>query len=447
MKEIFKKNIVLLIVLIVTILASISLLTMVVLTDTKRRESDQKITELKKEINDISSKKPAPTVENLTDIKNDIVIVKKRTQDLLKLFSKPYRKAFEKIIESLETNEQKFLNEWKLYIQNNAKKENTLVQSMDEFLTKNYTDEKLTAALKTFINTINQKQLVKIKERTDSENEAFLTENISEIILEYLGYPRKMTPEDCVDYISKLQKSIYSLLENNHISIPASWINNKMVLFNEYDRVPTQEQTFHIQRHCHLYDDLFNRIVESKIQSIELFQKKNSIEGDRIDNYLFLKYDLHFTGTMESIRNLINSMQEAAIKDYRVYVIKSISLSKLFDEVNELMKIKDTSQSRVQIRDENKEIKSKESILDDAKILKLINKLREKNIKPEEKSDEDLKRIISDINRKGYLFDFENANILLNPNDVTIGKKDFNIVKCNIEFDYIIYIGDEIKSK
>ena len=468
MKEILKKNIVLIVALTVALLISCVLLSFVFITISQGKVADKKVNDLKSEIQDLSSKKPAPIDENLKNIKSDIEQIKQKTYELQKIFGNPYRKAFKQFLIPLQIDEQNFLTEWKKYQQKNDKKSINIAQTFEDFL-NTFPVDKINLALTAFIKTLNEDFLVKVKSSIDSGPDDFLTINAIDYLLEYLGYSRRVTPEDCVDYVAKVQKAILSFLELNHLN--STFGQKKSFLFSELDRVPSQDLTPYIMKHCRFFDDFFKRLALSKVNSIELLQKKNGIEGEKFDNYLILKYEVNFTGSLVSIRDFLNSLQKAALEDYRVYVVKTLTFNKLFIEINAQQptdKSKPTSSSSgidtitQHLNDKSKSfspsaIKNKEDIasgktkeiqFDEKIISSFIKNLRPKGVTQEDKSDSDLSVIAKQIILRGHDIDLNNGNIILNDSDIVLGaSSDSNIVKCLMEFDYIIYVGDEIKSK
>jgi PAB1-binding protein PBP1 len=114
-------------------------------------------------------------------------------------------------------------------------------------------------------------------------------------------------------------------------------------------------------------------------------------------------------GPQKNIRGFINELQEA-YKDNRVYVVRDIVLEKLVDEIKNLNDEKPqkrslSTQKRFSLEKKEENVESEEE--------------KEKNIPLKRKKDYAIK--------------------ILAFNDET------RAVKATIEFDYVIYIGDEYR--
>lgn len=320
--EFVKKNVALVVVLLVTLLVSAYLIFM----DWRKQHAvikiNNDITLLKSNIDDFAKKSPAPVNDNLEMIRKDTELMREKTQELQRLFGKPLRASLIAFAEALGLSETDLNKKFREYCVANPK-ESDKIKLLDGFLKSlNLPEEKVRAAYLAFIKTAQPRMVEEIRPES----------NAKVLLLQALGVPRTMSPTICKDYIIKTQelfaKAFSPLVTVDNVS--------KLTLIDYLSKVPTHDEIPVIIRKLQLFEDLFARLVESGVTQINSVEMLGSITGDEIvKDYLRFSYRLRVSGDMQSVKNLVNLLQDAT-KDNRVYSVKDISLQAQVDDAAKL---------------------------------------------------------------------------------------------------------------
>jgi len=132
----------------------------------------------------------------------------------------------------------------------------------------------------------------------------------------------------------KMEEELFRFVKSNENGQPIS-VDEKSNVFKVYEdptKLPPVDFIPNIIRHYSLIEDLVKRMKVAGIDSIKTLQKENGLEGSIDGNYLIFVYKLELNASSNAVRKLIDSMLEA-YKDNRIYVVKSMTLTKAFDEV------------------------------------------------------------------------------------------------------------------
>ncbi len=276
-------------------------------------------------IKTLVEEKPAPLQANLNAINLDVEQVQKKVLEIHQVFGKPYRSAIGAFADSLQVNADDLYPKWKLTYEKEKNAETSDEQVFKKFIGE-YDDLKVDTAISAFKTNIEKRTV-----------EDFSQENINQLIqvlMEGLGLPRTMSPEACKAYMSRMNIGLNNLLKSQDVGVGLPMIvPEKTEIFNVYgDRLPTPEHVGFILRHYNLIEDIAYRLKETGIKGIS-FLEKISLEGTEGEGYLTLSYKMEIVSPMASIRDLINSFQNA-YKDNRIYIIRDITfLKKAVDEI------------------------------------------------------------------------------------------------------------------
>jgi len=384
--EFVKKNIVLVVVLVLTGLVSLYLIYMDVIKHSEVIKANRDIENLKDQISELNKKKPAPLAANLEMIKKDTSVLKEKSQELQRMFGKPFRAPLIKFGEALGITEQDLVAKYKDFCIKNPKL-NDKYAIVDAFV-KSFPEDKGPAAVLAFKKAAQEHTLETVSDAT-----------FKDLFLQALGYPRTMTPTICKDFIFRMQE----LFVNNYK--PLLTLENVSKLTFDYNtRVPPLEEVQAIIRHLQLFDDLFARMRQADVTqalSVERLSL-NGIHGDEVSrDYLKFPYRVRIVAEMPKIREFVNLLQDA-YKDNRVYVIRDISLQSVADEA-------------VKINDKAKDLSPR-----------VVSSARRPSEPGKEQNPEDAP-----------------PETKLDYGLTLIGEN--KQVQADIEFDYYIFVGDEVK--
>jgi len=314
-----KKNKVLFIVLVATLLISGYLLLLVFNGWSEMRKSDKQVAEKRKQIDELNSKSPAPLDENLQRINSDVTQLQKKLVDIYPRFGAPYKKALDAFAKALGTTSSALYEKWReTYEKGYREKENENL-ILTKFL-RQYENDKVTKAEKAFKNAI-------VKETMEEINES----NLYSCLMESLGLPRQIDAISCKQFIKDMQTSVCEYLEEKKTDKDVTVIFQspkvKKLSFEKYDEaMPRPEEVPYIFKHWRMINDIAKRLKASKVEYLEDLSRDNLIKGNVYKkDYLLFSYTLKIKGTMGAIRKFYNQMLNA-YKDYKIYRIKSLEL-------------------------------------------------------------------------------------------------------------------------
>ena len=142
---------------------------------------------------------------------------------------------------------------------------------------------------------------------------------------------------------------------------------------------------------------------ESGISQLNSVEMLGSLLGDEVGkDYLRFSYRLKVAGDMASIKSFVNILQDA-YKDNRVYSVKDIALQAVSDDATKLDKSSLVGSPKIISTVRHPESKDSKDVV-------------EKDIPPEERPDYG-QPVVGGI----------------------------KLVQADIEFDYFIFVGDELK--
>lgn len=404
--EVIKKNIVLFIILFMAVIFALFLGFMVFTQHHKMTESMEKVRDIVSQIEQLNKQRPTPSKENLKRIEADVKEYEKKLQEVQNLFGHPYRKGLAEFAKVLGTNEMKLINDFREYWLKQNDEKLSRYEILNNFF-KDSDKEKVKKAMEAFQTEIKKVSIVETS-----------VVNPQDYLLAALGLPITMTDIECKRFMSEMQSKLEKYMlgnieEKDGEKIKDIYDKKKQEKFNAgvekftfgdfESRMPQVENIPIIIKQWLIIEDIVKRLVQSKIQKINMFSK-TSLYGSEAKGYMRYTYRLELVGTLDSLRSFTNSLIES-YKENRIYLIKDISLNKVIDEgrllIDGAIEEVDYYNPKAGMGEEGAEQREFE-------LSKPVHK------------------------RKGY------GKILLGIN---------NLAKMSIEFEYIIYVADELPLK
>ena len=333
MKNLLEKNRLLFIVLVITTVVSLVLIFLIYQTNTEKDLTNNALENLKLKIWRLNNYRPSPTAKNITAIKENLKHVNEATTSLEEHFGGIYNNALNAFIESLNRSaitdtkknqkelKQKFISNWKTFVEKQKGADEYLEPSevLDKFrIFGKYSKNKFKQARNAFKNVFQQNT---IEEVTNL--------NLNDYILAALGLPLELTRISCRKFVVNIQKKLDKKLKSAKIISPSE----NLRLFNEFTSIPNDDQIPYIIKYCRFYEDIFSRMVKSKIENLVSYKKLNGLRGAKKGEFLILKYEVNVTSSLKAIRDFLNSLQNA-FNDNKIYVITDIKMIKMLSNVD-----------------------------------------------------------------------------------------------------------------
>ncbi|OGV49581.1 MAG: hypothetical protein A2X49_06360 [Lentisphaerae bacterium GWF2_52_8] len=407
-----KKNIVLVVVLSITMLLSAFLLYMVIEKHKAMNLSIQNVEKCLVDIEDLNKATPAPVEKNLEWIREDVAKLEQLVKETRSIFGHPFVEPFREFSKVLSVSEYELQAKFRTYWQREIKKVQNPYTLLSDFL-KGYDAVKVEKALGLF------KQMVQ-KQTMDEVNDA----NVNDFLLEAFGVQRTMTDVKCKSYISESQERLAKMLSPTHQATtqeygsPAPQPIRRVTLgggqqstvskfsFEDFDgRMPAPEDIPMILKNLRIVEDFSSRLLSSGVKQLNSI-KRSSLHGEKEKGYLKFNYTLTVISDMNDIRAFANNLQ-SAYRENQIYIIKGISLERVIDEAAKIIVEGEKSQPFAA------------TVVDPGK--------RVREGAPSANTEENLPFHL----RKGY------GALVLGP----------GLIKAEIEFDYVCYVGDELVSK
>jgi hypothetical protein len=419
MKNFFNKNRFFVVSGLITLVISLILIFVIYQTNIQGNSANQALINLKNKIKKLNNYRPSPTGNNIEKIKENLKYVKNETSKLEEYFGAVYSNALNAFIKVLmqpatigtekERDEQEVANTARTKNNQNSKesedfklKEEFLTswikfiakqRKLDEFLEpsevlekfrifKNYPEDKFISAKNIFAEVYSKSTVEEITEN-----------NLDDYILAALGLPLDFTRISCKKFVDDIQEGIEKELKMSKLLSSSEHLK----LFDEFTTIPNDDQIPCIIKYCRFYEDLFDRIANSNIDTLVSYKKLNGLRGEKSGDFLIFKYEIKIISSLKSARMFLNSLQNA-YKNNRIYVIKDINIKNMSSKADKLQSYGKKVNSGID-----------------------LDKMPQKNsLKKESSKQSNNKQIV----------------ILLGAS---------NLVSMNIKFDYIIYDNPLIK--
>lgn len=394
--NLIKKNIILVIVMSITLILAGVMIFFVIQATGKMKNASTSVAQLRDDINKLNQETPAPKQENLNRIENDYKYVQVKVKEILPIFGTPYRKPIEAFAKELGKTVPELKKEWRKTYRTEIKKGGNRTLIFVKFISK-FDSNKLTKATQAFATAVKKSSL-EIMDET----------NINGAIMEALGLPRKMDEISCKTYIRKMQINVLDYMKSaKEGEEPFTFKDEtaEKLSFEKFEEsMPRPDEVPFIFKHWRMVQDLCMRLKGAKVEYLDSIARNNLLKGNtKAKKFLVFSYILKVDGPLNSIRALLNSMMDA-YKEDKIYVVKSVKLETK-DEAASIMRTKvdaTTSAARPRVG---------------------FNRRMNPASPAEERVEEEE----------------EDVNVQI------LGVSDK--VSAEIKFDYIVYIGEEIKGK
>jgi len=260
-----------------------------------------------------------PVDSNIEMIKSDTEELRKKTAQLQRIFGNPYRKNLLRFAAALKVTEDDLLERMKkLYNDDNEKNKSAevLIPKLFAGLEK---DKKISAAdiKKEYEKFISAVQMETVED-FPSLSAGY------DILGEALGLSRTMSSSIAHVYLRQMQRKILSqrLIPGvKKLEVVENFTFNQFV-----QTFPSPENVVDILNTMPIYEDIFRRMSASRLENVTAFSRLGQPVKFGGDKYMSYEFSTTVTGTIDSVRDFINSLLDA-YKENRVYVITWVSLS------------------------------------------------------------------------------------------------------------------------
>ena len=321
--NLLKKNIIFVIVCSLTLIASIYLIYMDFAKQGEVMTANEEAQKSSEESAAAYKSGNKPVEQNVEMIHADTEKLKLKTAALQRIFGKPYRKALLAFAASIKSSEDELYQKFSVLFNDEKEKVKTaeaLVPKLLESLEKekNISKADMEAAFKKFIADV----------QTETVEELTYYTGYS-ILGAAVGLQRTMSASMAHVYLTQSQKKI-----NDQRLIPGvtklSTVQD--FTFNQFVQTfPSGDAILDILYTMPIYEDIFNRMKKARLIQVDSFSRLSVVKLS--DKYTVYSFKTRVYGPMNSIREFVNSLQNA-YKDNRVYVITWISIfSRSTDEV------------------------------------------------------------------------------------------------------------------
>ena len=324
MKRIIKNNLVLIVVLGLSLIATIGLLVWTAMEYIQMSRYIAQTEQLRSDIANLIKKTPAPVDGNVPLIETDIKLYSRAADQLRGKFGHPLQPALDQFISVLRLNDGKKISLKKF------KEEFTAEWTKSESTAQKGIDYKLFQ--RRFRNWPEAMQAFRgLAEKLTAE--PITDNNIDEVFLSSLGVMRRFDnkPENLQRFMAENRRRMLEMTKdkilfetpeaaNFSFVLPATSGSGNFDMRSGY--LPDDDPM--IAPHWEILSDFVKRASESGIHSFVSFRKR-AIQPEKVGSFDVFHYSIEVTGTMESIRKLV-AILDQAFHENRVYVVRSIFL-------------------------------------------------------------------------------------------------------------------------
>ena len=352
-----KKNIPLLSIIVLTVIVA---LTMAVLDiqlyieylDAKEK-TDQNVTRIQNCI----KQKPGPHPENVKRIEADIKRMEQKKIELQRMFGKIHRDALRQFADTIGMSESELLSSFKQYYEAlPADKQGTVTGEndkaiLDGFLKTLYTpteeeleEEKAEDKTPEELAQIKEKQAKRaaMKLKIEKALKAFeeyaagrfldYDNNGFKYLLDALGLPHTELTSTFKRQMTIVNEKVIKLVPGLELRVSGSQGDGKAseeiakYTFDS-DNLPLQRDTYLACRLLQVKLDLYGRMKKSGIQQLLKMDTITKLAGKKVegDSYIVHTFSFEVEGSMDSIRNFMNSLNDA-YREYVVYNVRDVQL-------------------------------------------------------------------------------------------------------------------------
>ena len=337
MKRFIKDNIVLLVVLSLASMVALALLVLVMIEWSRMMTADQKVNELKGKIEELIKQSPAPVAGNIEPLKAEAKLYRDKTAELQKRFGGLRQPALDAFFKALGVEEEAFREvlrtEWE------AAEDRNTPGGFNRFFQLFARGGKENMSWN--LSKWNKARAEFVKLYQPLIVEEITAGNADEILFSALGVPRKFDGRGDValrNYMWPMRAKLNDMYMAGYDGHQVELAPEAAAFGFDFNRIPKEDRIANIVKNFEGIGDMSRRIIQSKVDALKSFYIRNqefTFAGTQSGPFVSYHYTFEVSGTMESIRALYQSLNDAA-KDNRVYIVRSVYLYTTNDGASEV---------------------------------------------------------------------------------------------------------------
>ena len=335
MNRFVKNNLVLIIVLGISLVATVGLLVWTTMQYLQMWQYITQTSQLREEIANLIKKFPAPVEGNIPLIETDRKLYNRSARQLRQAFGHPLQPALEQFISVLRSS-----NGDKVTLKKFKEDFTTEWNKSDSFAQKEMNYKIFQRNFRNWADAMRVFRSLAEKATAEPINDS----NIDEIFQSALGVQRKLgaKPENLLRLMTNYRNGLLDMTKgkivfdseeaaNFSFALPGAGAAN-----TDLRTAYLPEDYPMIAQHWEILSDIVKRSGESGIHSFVSFRKR-AIQPEKVGSFDVFHYSIEVTGTMDSIRKLVGILDQA-FHENRVYVVRSVFLYQAEDTAIQLLK-------------------------------------------------------------------------------------------------------------
>ena len=426
-KKFIKKNIFMLIFMLMSLVGVVALLIMVLFEHQSMKEYDKKKKELLDKIHTIVKQKYTPVKVNITRINKDIAGYNQEIKKIQKKFGHPYALALKSFAEVVDINLNEFKEKFGTYWKDEEGRATRDLRYLRYKLRRFSEDfEKHKSSWDQAMNAFMLEAQKVTLEKID-------VSNVDGIFLATMGKGRRFsdTPKNCLKFMIGMRNLMIKYFAGKKIECETTDFSFK------YAKEPFASDIEKIARAWEIVADLAKRIADAKVNPkkdvLELVSfSKRGLDGEKDGNYIMYRFTFTVNGDLNTIRRIVDKLYEA-YKENRVYAIRNIKLNRVTDSIDDILEESESIKDELDYDAKDKELKPENrqpaggaptlnqkrfglpSSIDEKKTLNPRTSLKKKPVK------KDKKKILGPKDR-GY------GDIIVEKNNICIAEFDVDYI-------------------
>jgi len=330
-KKFIKKNIFMIVFMIMSLVAVVALLIMVLSEHHSMKEYDKKKKELLEKIHKIVKQKYTPVRVNVTRMNKDVEGYNREIRKLQKKFGHPYAPALKSFADVVGINLNDFKAKFGVYWE--AEKGRATrdliylrykVRQFNEDFPKHRSD--WTQAMNAFMLEAQKVTLEPID-----------VSNVDGIFLAAMGKGRRFSdsPVRCQKFMNDMRNTMITYFGKQKVGCE----QDSNFSFR-HDKAPFAGDIGKITRAWEIVADLAKRIADAKVSDKDFLElvsfSKRGLDGEKDGNYTMYRFTFEVTGDLNTIRRIVDKLYEAYTEN-RVYAVRDIKLDRTVDNVDTIL--------------------------------------------------------------------------------------------------------------
>ncbi len=330
-KKFIKKNIFMLIFMLMSLVGVVALLIMVLFEHQSMKEYDKKKKELLEKIHTIVKQKYTPVKVNIIRINKDIAGYNQEITKIQKKFGHPYALALKSFAEVVGINLNEFKEKFDTYWKDEGGR------ATRDLIYLRYKLRRFNEDFERHKSSWDQAMNAFMLEAQKVTLEKIDVSNVDGIFLAAMGKGRRFsdTPKNCLKFMIGMRNLMIKYFAEKKIECETTDFS-----FN-YTQEPLVSDIEKIARAWEIVADLTKRIADAKVNLkqdvLELVSfSKRGLDGEKDDNYIMYRFTFTVNGDLNTIRRIVDKLYEA-YKENRVYAIRNIKLNRVTDSIDDIL--------------------------------------------------------------------------------------------------------------